>query len=977
MRNFFGSIPYGPTSAIPGLAPKLIHRIRQQPRVDTSAFSRLSQMPKVTSPLQPVGPMPKGVAAPIADLPVRHPEQVAAGLGLPFEAERDLTEQVREWMEAPDVLSFRRSLYKGLRSFAPGDYLRRAEIARRVLQLWKGRVRTGPYDREPQSAVVQKSYGVDDLELLREAGVDPPDELRRQMRLTVSRPRPMELVWMTRELDEFGDPDPAGDYAEYQSAELEHLNDAIAEQVPIGPLRKAAGHKYIKRTRRPNPPPKYRYYYKVPKRKGLVSEHELHEGAKFKVTHGGKEGHFEVKRHHKKKGVVELAHDESGQTAYVKERDLHRMLRSYHAKKTETSKRKPSPRKVAELPTATMADLQNGEYDNVEGFGAPDDLARQAVGMPKDREYAVIQQPGGHMLVSRKKRRGKRAQAGEKTELKLRAASGKGIDNVSATYMLVEADSLIASHKPVGLGNFPKHDKYPEGVQERRYHAISAEQEKVDRIAKNLDPAILVNTNPDAVNGAPIVQQGNIVLGGNGRTMAIQLAYSQYPESADKMKAYLVANARKYGFAAADVRAMKQPTLVRQIQAEPKAYKMLGRRMNEALTQGLDPRSEEVAVSQFVTDNVCQSLVAAIEPGQTLAEFLHSSASESFVVSLRQAGIIDEFNKAKYLEHDKQGKVTNRLNEDGRDRVERVMAARLLPDADLLQKMNPELRKVLALSTPSIIVAEQHGWPIGPSLKLAVEADLHIRDQFKGQRSDAAMRTFLRQTEAAATGVDVAARIHADPVARNLLDIIRGSIGTKVTPRDFRGFAARAVQDHHDHAFAEGRRGGEGMLAGFASARVTPAEALDIEFGLSPERKAAKKRELQEAKKLVAAHKRAEAERKRLEKLQNEAQGDLLAASDYRRQPDLIKAMEGGNRLLNRAIWHTQYLVDAAIHHSTSTSSSRKPAVDTARIVREVLEDVRAAVKKDPAYAADLGAQPINEATIRGLVTTMCAMRGI
>jgi len=980
----FGSHPSGgPFGAIPGLAPRLIHRLRQQPRIDTSAFSRLTQMPEVTSPLQPVGSIPAGVASPVIDLPIRHAEQVAAGLGLTYEAERDLTEQVREWMQAPDPITLRRSLFKGLRSFAPRDHPRRNEIAKRVLSLWKASARTSPIHRDPRHVIVQKSEKAHpgmwtEAELLKyrmmhEVAVEPPLELRRRMRLTIGVPRPPELVWMTRELDELGDQvddTPPG----WREPEMSKPGRLVV---------KAAGHKYIKRTRRPNPPPKYRYYYRQPKGKGLTSSEDLHQGAKFKVAHRGQEGHFEVVKHHKKKGVVEVKHDESGQTAFVKERDLHRMIASYHAKKTAKATGKPAPKAPAKLRTATMSDLQNGEYDNVEGFGEVSALEFQAAGMPKDRDYAIIAQPGGHILVSKRKReKGKRREIkGEKTDLKLRSSSGKGVENLAAEFVLVEASDLVASHQPKALGNFPVHPRYPENVQERRYHAISAEQEKVDRIAKNLDPAILVNTNPDAVNGAPIMDQHNAILGGNGRTMAIQMAYAQYPESAQRMKDYLVANARKYGFAAADVRAMEQPALVRRVQVEAGKgnanLKMLGRRMNEALTQGLDPRSEEVAVSQFVTENVCQSLVDTIDPGQTLADFLHSSAAEGFVVSLRQAGIIDELNKAQYLEHDKDGKAVNRLNEDGRNRVERVMAARLIPDADLLQRMNPELRRVLALSTPSLIVAEQHGWPVGPSLKTAVEADLHIRERYQGQRSDAALRNFLGQTEATETGVDVAQRVHDDPVALALLQVIRGKIGPKMTPRDFRGFAARAVQDYHDHAFSEGRSGATGTLLGFASSRMTPAEALDIEFGLSPAAAAKKRQRIQDEKDRAAAEKRAEAERKRLAKLQSEDQSQLFAASEYNQKPDLVKAMDGQNRLMNRVVWHTQYLVDAAVANSTSTSSSRKPRINASKIVAQVMDDVRSAAKKDSSYARDLGAQPITEATVRGLIESMTAMTSL
>ena len=708
---------------------------------------------------------------------------------------------------------------------------------------------------------------------------------------------------------------------------------------------KALGHKYVKREPNKSPPPKYRYWYRVPG-KGLVERGgTLKTGTKLRGVHAGKEGHYEVLNHDKDRGLIRVRHDESGKEAHFKEHDLHRMVTAYHKKRTAESRPQGKAPPGIPLERITMADLARGEYDNVEGFGDPSDLAVQAAQIGGDREFAIMKQPNGFCLVSRRKRTtgAARTVVGEAAEVKLRSAKGKGIDGLKAEYVLMEAGDMIASHRPEALGHFPVNPAYPEGVQERRYHAISAEQEKVDRIAKDLDPAIMINTNPDAVNGPPILDQNRAVLGGNGRAMAVQRAYREYPEVSSRLRAYLTANARKYGIAAADVRAMKEPMIVRRVNVKDPGsknenLKLLGRRMNEALTQGLDPRSEEVAVAQFVTGHVTDALVSAIEPDQTLSEFLYSAASEDFVTSLRQAGVIDDYNKAQYLE--KNGK---RLNEDGRRRVERVLAARLIPDADLLERMHPTLRESLALSTPSIVKAEQAGWPIYDSLRLAVEADLHIRAT-STDSTKVAEDNFLRQTEAAGTGVDLSNRVNADPLAKILLSVVRQHAGTTITPRGFRGFALRAMADREDYGFAEGKSGTAGTLLGFGRTRISPADALDIEFGVTPQRSKEKKERDVAAKEQRRAEKEAEKEIARMERLGGKNQRALFAAS-YR-DPTLVKA-RGKNALMNRAIHLAHWLVDADVHRSTICG--REPDVDKQRVVREVLADVAAAVASDPA----------------------------
>ncbi|MCU0912955.1 MAG: hypothetical protein MUC88_00155 [Planctomycetes bacterium] len=938
-----GSLPGALGAGTAGQGPRLIFGLRRPVMIDQSALTRLTEVSREPEAILPGG------------FPVRSPDDVSRGLGLSIAAEQALGEAVRDWVTAPDPITFRRHLLTGLRGMAPRDLQLRSEIARRCVELYRSSAPPRPdrWGGRVDRVMVQKSTEGELLTWDIPGAYAGPSLRAERLALRLrSEPVPPELVWMVAEGDDL------------------EAREAIGEEL----VGKAAGHKYLKRVPTGKPRPRWRYFYRLPSKGRLTSSEDLATGAKFKVKHEGKEGHFEVLAHDKKRGIVHVKHDESGREAHVHERDLHRMVQSYHRQAT-AEKAPEGKAQAAPLARISMADLARGEYDNIEGF-SPDaaELEAQAAAMGGDREWAVMKQPNGFCLVSKRKREAGRQREvkGEETSVKLRSADGKGIDNVQAEYVLMDASDLIASHKPEALGHFPQNPAYPENVQERRYHAITAEQEKVDRIAKNLDPAIMINTNPDAVNGPPIITQDRVVLGGNGRAMAIQRSYREYPDSAEKLRSYLVANARKYGVSAADVRAMKQPMIVRRMTVKDPGeknakLKLLGRRMNEALTQGLDPRSEEVAVAQFVTSHVTDALVGAIEPDQTLSEFLYSKASEDFVRSLRQAGIIDDYNKAQYIENGGRGTL---LNEDGRRRVERVMAARLVPDADILERMNPTLRESLALSTPSLVVAEQHGWPIAESLKLAVEADLHIRaTSDKGAK--VAHREFLQQTEIGSSGLDLSKRIHADPVAKALLTIIREHVGTTKMPAAFRGFALRSVQDHEDHAFSEGARGGVGVLAGFGRTRVTPAEALDIEFGMSPARAAEKRERETAAKEAARAEKDAERERKRLDKLQAEAdrdQGALFAASD-RSRPTLIKAV-GGNALLNRAIHHARWLVQAEVHRATL--AGRAPAVRLDQVVRRVLDDAQQAALADPQLAAGLAA--VNEKSVRGIVKALVAM---
>jgi hypothetical protein len=115
-------------------------------------------------------------------------------------------------------------------------------------------------------------------------------------------------------------------------------------------------------------------------------------------------------------------------------------------------------------------------------------------------------------------------------------------DPQSARYCLTSADRLIPSHD--ARRGFVKRDDYPDDVQEREYHRDKREQLKVLSTAQNLIPELIFNGAPGAIDGLPVVTPQGVVLGGNGRTQALQLHYHQGGTARD----YLLDHAGQFGF---------------------------------------------------------------------------------------------------------------------------------------------------------------------------------------------------------------------------------------------------------------------------------------------------------------------------------------------------------------------------------------------------------------------------------------------
>ena len=748
--------------------------------------------------------------------------------------------------------------------------------------------------------------------------------------------------------------------AEAVGDELGLRSDAVPEgwrgfegQYAGAGLAKARTHKYIKRVPTGNPARPWKYYYRLPSGE-IVSSGDIQAGARFKASHLGHVGHFHVVAHDVDRGLVHVKHDESGREAHVRTGDLQRMVQGYHEKETQRKLTAVEDSKLPAppLPRVTMGHLGKGGYDAIEGFHADEkELHRLAARMKKpDREFATIRQPTGFVLASRKKGapdqpaaepKPSAPPASRKTTLMMRGSGEPGakrIQSVPVSFELVEAHDLIASHDPQ---TFAERAEYPKGVQERRYHEVESDRTKIDEIARNMEPGIMVNTSPTPIDGAPIVTEGGVVLGGNGRTMGMQRAYQTYPEKAAELKEYLSRHARAFGYSAEDVQKMKAPILVRRIQAgnDPKDLSALGRRMNESLTQGLDPRSAEVTIGKnYVNAELMDSLTHHMEPDQNLSDFLNSTASEGFVKALERSGVIDRFNKGEFVDQD-----TGLLNEDGRLRVERVLAARLIPDASLLSKMNQKARAALAASVPMIAQMETAGWDIRPSLKLAAEADVEMRREKllkRGKEGDSRNMWLASPTLTKDATVD---KVRDDPVAIALLEVLQDHAGTTKMPKGFKQVALEADRQKHDHGDVQDM---------FARPPVETHEAIAQAFGL-------KGTESTYSKLSDEAVKRAAAKRAK--------KGSKLAAAMP--DPTWFKAAVGdaglGRYLMHAITWEARNLVRAAV-----AATDGKP-LDGAKLLARLKRFVQDQAGEDRDFARALGAHPINDTMLHGLLDAM------
>jgi len=118
--------------------------------------------------------------------------------------------------------------------------------------------------------------------------------------------------------------------------------------------------------------------------------------------------------------------------------------------------------------------------------------------------------------------------------------------------------------------------------------------------------------------------------------MSLQRVYGQLPEKATDVRAYLEKNAGQFGLTSDSIKGMKNPVVVRVVDdIQKKDMKKLVRQFNESFTQGMDPRTLQVALAGKVDSKVLGSLTSIMRDDDTLNSALSRRDSLPLIRSLK------------------------------------------------------------------------------------------------------------------------------------------------------------------------------------------------------------------------------------------------------------------------------------------------------------------------------------------------------
>ncbi len=306
---------------------------------------------------------------------------------------------------------------------------------------------------------------------------------------------------------------------------------------------------------------------------------------------------------------------------------------------------------------------------------------------------------------------------------------------LSAQFEVVEAIELAASH--IAENGFMQNPFYLL-ENERRYHDEPASQAKVLENAAKLDATFLMDS-VDANHGAPIVDEEGQVLGGNGRAMSVQYAYSAGSRASNAYKKTLIDEAERLGLDPSQVAEMEKPVLIRRVKTGgyTKSQELISS-LNDTYTDSKAKRAAGKSRGDRLRPRTLQAIAEGMRNAEveTLREYFSEESSAYTVERLLDDGVIQPAERNAYIGSD------GLLNPDGKSFVEAALRGRIAKNYENLALLPADALGKVDAAIPHILAAEHIGgvWDITQNVSDAI--DMVVDFKRSGQKD---LYTYLHQ----------------------------------------------------------------------------------------------------------------------------------------------------------------------------------------------------------------------------------------
>lgn len=305
-------------------------------------------------------------------------------------------------------------------------------------------------------------------------------------------------------------------------------------------------------------------------------------------------------------------------------------------------------------------------------------------------------------------------------------------------YVLHESGASSPSHNPE---TWQKTDGFPmdandNSVNDRDYERDHDAQEHTQSIARQYDQR--------ALQSVPVVSNDGVVLSGNGRTMAGELAARDNTDGA--YVNYLKEYAPKFGFTPEQVEAMQHPR-VSFVPDESMPYTAeTFAKFNQQEMKSQNKTEQAVKLGKTVNDDSFKGIVRTINGYDTLGDFYNDAeASLGAVYDLHNAGVVPQAQLAEMVDGVRG---QEKLSAVGREFLENMLIGKAFegdPEVVHMLTAEPAMRQTVITALGEIVdnIALGGDWSLQGELADAVKLCFDARQG--GAKYGEIVSTYARQ----------------------------------------------------------------------------------------------------------------------------------------------------------------------------------------------------------------------------------------
>ena len=219
-------------------------------------------------------------------------------------------------------------------------------------------------------------------------------------------------------------------------------------------------------------------------------------------------------------------------------------------------------------------------------------------------------------------------------------------EKVAGRYYLVESGAASASHD--SNNGFVKTDGFP--VDENGGSVNDRDYER-DMDAQRITRDIANNYDSRAVQTPVVVSQDGVVLSGNGRTMAGELAAAQNTDAA--YNSHIAQYPTKWGFTQQQVKGMQHPRVVFVPDAAMPYTAETFAKFNQQEMKGQSKTEQAVKLGKVVSDKAFNRIIGIINRFDTLGDFYADrKATSEAITELQGDGVLSQAQMAEMYDGD-------------------------------------------------------------------------------------------------------------------------------------------------------------------------------------------------------------------------------------------------------------------------------------------------------------------------------------